>query len=286
MQPNEQLPNNPQNPQQQTSPVLTGVPPMAQQPPVDGANPPQTTQEPKKGDTSTAQGSLLFSEMREGMIIMQDSSFRAVVECDSINFDLMSSREREGVEYSYQNFINSLYFPVQILIRSRRVDIAPYLDRLMTIRRSQDNMLLTRLMDDYMDFIEILSQEANIMDKRFYVVVPFFPGGDVAEISKQAKGLFDSFFSGSSKKIEVTKINQVDYEKAKDEIKNRVDTVMGGLFQMGIQSRHLSTEQLSILFYNSYNPDTSPQQPLGDVPMADMTTLYVKKGDNTQSGVV
>ena len=73
--------------------------------------------------------------MRENMIIMGDGSFRAVVQCQSINFDLMSAREREGIEFSYQNFINSLYFPVQILVRSRRVDIGPYLDRLGEIRR-------------------------------------------------------------------------------------------------------------------------------------------------------
>jgi len=59
---------------------------------------------------------------------MNDGSFRTVVACKSINFDLMSDREREGVEYSYQNFLNSLNFPVQILIRSQRVDIGPYID--------------------------------------------------------------------------------------------------------------------------------------------------------------
>ena len=83
------------------------------------------------------------------MIIMADGTFRAVVACKSINFDLMSSREREGVEFSYQNFLNALYFPIQIFIRSQRVDIGPYLDRLEEIRRNQDNMLLNVLMDDY-----------------------------------------------------------------------------------------------------------------------------------------
>ena len=76
------------------------------------------------------------------MVVMNDGSFRAVVACQSINFDLMSDREREGVEYSYQSFLNSLSFPIQILIRSQRVDIGPYLDRLVKIRRDQDNMLL------------------------------------------------------------------------------------------------------------------------------------------------
>ena len=275
MQPNNQ-PVPAQLPAQPTGQVLNGQPQA----------PAEATSESKKSNPSSTQSSLLFSEMRENMIIMHDGSFRAVIECESINFDLMSSREREGVEYSYQNFLNSLYFPVQVLIRSRRVDIGPYLDRLITIRRSQDNMMISRLMDDYIDFIDILSQEANIMDKSFYIVVPYYPAGDIAEIKKQAKGLFDSFFSGSAKEVTTTKINQADYEKAKDEIKNRVDAVMSGLFQMGVKSGQLTTQQLSVLFYNSYNPDTSTRQPLGDMVHTDLTSTYVRKGegDTVQTG--
>lgn len=266
----------------QTNAALPGV---SQQPSVaigSGPNPaapsPDKTPDDKKqkGPIST-QNTLLFSEMRENMIIMSDGSFRAVVECESINFDLMSSREREGIEFSYQNFINSLYFPIQVLIRSRRVDIGPYLDRLAEIRRNQDNMLLNVLMDDYMDFIDILAQEANIMDKSFYVVVPYYPAGEENAFKQQTKGLFNSFFSGK-KEATVTKIDQVTYTKAKDEIKNRIDSVMNGLFQMGVKSWQLNTRQLGELFYTSYNPDTSSRESLEDIDPSELTTTYVTKG--------
>src|SRR5574344_1607689 len=102
---------------------------------------------------SSTQTTLLISELRDSMVIMKDGSFRAVVACKSINFDLMSEAEREGVEYSYQNFLNSLTFATQILIRSQRVDIGPYIDRLSELRRNNDNMLLGVLMDDYITFI-------------------------------------------------------------------------------------------------------------------------------------
>ena len=266
-----QQPNQPVPPQV-AMPLAPALAPPAEQTPAQKAS------ESKKNNPSSTQNTLLFSEMRENMMIMHDGSFRAVVECESINFDLMSSREREAVEYSYQNFLNSLYFPVQILIRSRRVDIGPYIDRLVTIRRSQDNMMLSRLMDDYIDFIDILSQEANIMDKSFYIVIPYYPIGDVAEIKKQAKGLFDSFFGGT-KEPQVTKINQPDYEKAKDEVRNRVDSVVSGLFQLGVKSQQLTTQQLSVLFYNSYNPDISARQPMTNASMSDFATTYVRKGE-------
>lgn len=237
----------------------------------------QTPKDKKKNATISTQNTLLFSEMRENMIIMSDGSFRAVVECQSINFDLMSAREREGVEFSYQNFINSLYFPVQILIRSRRVDIGPYLDRLAEIRRNQDNMLLNVLMDDYMDFIDVLAQEANIMDKSFYVVVPYYQKGDESVTKQQAKGLFNSFFSGK-KEASVTKIDQVTYAKAKDEIKNRLDSVMSGMFQMGVKSRQLNTRELGELLYVSYNPDTSSRESLTAIDPSELTTTYITKG--------
>lgn len=266
----------------QTNAALPGV---SQQPSAAiGSVPNPTTPAPdktpenkkQKGPIST-QNTLLFSEMRENMIIMSDGSFRAVVECESINFDLMSSREREGIEFSYQNFINSLYFPIQVLIRSRRVDIGPYLDRLAEIRRNQDNMLLNVLMDDYMDFIDILAQEANIMDKSFYVVVPYYPAGEENAFKQQTKGLFNSFFSGK-KEATVTKIDQVTYTKAKDEIKNRIDSVMNGLFQMGVKSWQLNTRQLGELFYTSYNPDTSSRESLENIDPSELTTTYVTKG--------
>jgi hypothetical protein len=73
---------------------------------------------------------------------MNDGTFRAVIMCKSINFDLMSPQEREAVEYSYQGFLNSLYFPIQIFVRSQKIDLRPYLERLDKIRTEQDNMLL------------------------------------------------------------------------------------------------------------------------------------------------
>lgn len=232
-------------------------------------------QKSKPRNPNSTQNTLLIAELREGMAIMNDGSFRAVVSCQSINFDLMSAREREGVEYSYQSFLNSLYFPIQIFVRSQKVDIGPYLDRLAKIRRDQDNMLLGVLMDDYMGFIDALSQETNIMDKDFYVVVPFFPSGDLSSISKNSKGIFTAFLKPDQQNV-VT-VDQASYTKAKDEISNRVNAVMSGLFQMGIKCSQLNTKQLGELYYNIYNPDTAVREPMGD--FENLTSTYVSKGN-------
>jgi type IV secretory pathway VirB4 component len=260
-----------------------GVPPNNQPQPVaqptagpQAAGPvPQNTPPKQTPNPNTTQNSLLISEIRDGMVIMDDGSFRAVIASKSINFDLMSSREREGVEYSYQNFLNALYFPVQIFIRSQRVDIGPYIDRLVAIRRSQDNMLLNVLMDDYIRFIDILSQEANIMDKSFFIIVPYYPSGDLNNLVEQSKGFFTKLIPSQRKTI--TKIDESTYLKAKDEIKNRVDSVLSGLFQIGVQSVQLNTKELGELYYNVYNPDTAVREPLGN--FESTTTTFVRKGD-------
>ena len=235
---------------------------------------------PNKEVPTSTQATLLISELRDNVVIMKDGSFRAVVACKSINFDLMSDVEREGVEYSYQNFLNSLKFTTQVLVRSQRVDIGPYIERLSEIRRNNDNMLLGVLMDDYINFIAILSQEANIMDKSFFIIIPYYTSADAEKIIQQTKSLFKSF--SKTKTPEVTKIDRATYDKALSELNNRVDAVMSGLFQIGIQSVRLNTRELAELYYNFNNPDTAVREPLVD--FSKLATMYVKKGEKSNEG--
>lgn len=231
---------------------------------------------PNKDVPTSTQATLLISELRDNVVIMKDGSFRAVVACKSINFDLMSDVEREGIEYSYQNFLNSLKFTTQILVRSQRVDIGPYIERLSEIRRNNDNMLLGVLMDDYINFIDILSQEANIMDKSFFIVVPYYTSPDAEKVLQQTKNFFKTF--QKSKAPEVTQIDRTTYDKALSELTNRVDTIVSGLFQIGINSVRLNTKELAELYYNFNNPDTAVREPLVD--FSKLATMYVRKGEN------
>ena len=228
----------------------------------------------KESPIST-QSTLLISELRDNVVIMKDGSFRAVVACKSINYDLMSDVERDSVEQSYQNFLNSLKFTTQILVRSQRVDIGPYLERLTEIRKNNDNMLLGVLMDNYISFVEILSQEANIMDKSFFIVIPYYTSADAEKVLQQTKNFFKTF--SKAKPPTVTKIDRATYNKALSELNNRVDSVMSGLFQIGIHSVRLNTRELAELYYNYNNPDTAVREPLVD--FNKVATMYVKKGD-------
>ena len=230
---------------------------------------------PNRDVPTSTQATLQISELRDNVVIMKDGSFRAVIACKSINFDLMSDAEREGVEYSYQNFLNSLKFTVQVLIRSQRVDIGPYIERLNEIRRNNDNMLLGVLMDDYINFIDVLSQEANIMDKSFFIVVPYYSSVDAEKLIEQTRSIFKVF--AKNKGAGVTRIDRETYNKALSELTNRVDSVMSGLYQIGVHSVRLNTKELAELYYNFNNPDTAVREPLVD--FSKLATMYVRKGE-------
>ena len=188
----------------------------------------------------------------------------------------MSQQEQEAVEYSYQGFLNSLYFPIQIFIRSQKVDLQPYIAKLDKIRTEHDNMLLALLMEDYIGYIDALSQQTNIMDKKFYVVIPFYPVVDAQKALTQSKNFLSGLGSLFNSKEQHVVVNERDLENAKTELRNRVQAVLSGLLQAGIQGLPLDTQELIELYYDTYNPDTATRQQLKN--FNDLTADIITKG--------
>lgn len=255
---------------------MSAMPTNAQmQPAVTQGTGAQPAIAPKTNPNST-QNTLQIAEIRDGIVIMNDGSFRAVVMVKSINFDLMSPQEREAVESSYQGFLNSLYFPIQIFLRSQKVDLRPYIEKLDKIRSEHDNMLLALLMEDYIDYIGNLSLQTNIMDKKFYVVIPFFPTFDPQKALTASKNFFTGIAGIFNNREQRVTINEPDLVKAKDELRNRVQAVLSGLLQCGIQGLPLDTQELIELYYDTYNPDTATRQQLKNFD--DLTAPVISKG--------
>jgi hypothetical protein len=240
---------------------------------------PQATVPVAATNPNSTQNTLQIAEIRDGIVIMNDGSFRSVIMVKSVNFDLMSPQEQEALEYSYQGFLNSLYFPVQIFLRSSKVDLRPYIEKLDKIRSEHDNMLLAYLMEDYINYISGLSEQTNIMDKMFYVVVPFFPHTDVQKALTQSKNFFSGLSQIFNSKEQHVTINEADLEAAKTELRNRVQAILSGLMQCGVQGLPLDTEELIELYYDTYNPDTATRQQLKN--FSEMTADIVTKGQGT-----
>lgn len=273
---------NPQTPNQQ--PLYPGGP----QQPVSSQAAPSATQGqasgpkslPPKSNPNSTQNTLQIAEVRDGIVIMNDGSFRSVVMLKSINFDLMSPQEQEAVEFAYQGFLNSLYFPIQIFIRTQRVDLQPYIEKLDKIRTEHDNMLLAMLMEDYLIYMDQLAQQTNIMDKKFYIVIPYFPHPETAKKAlTESKNFFSGLTSMFSKQETHVVINEADLEAAKNELRNRVQSVLSGLAQSSVRGLPLDTQELIELYYDTYNPDTATRQQLKNFD--DLTADVVTKGDGS-----
>ena len=256
--------------------------------PVDSQINPQATFTKKTNQAgsnqSTASQQILDIATIQGqVIIMKDGSLRSVMLCRPVNFDLMSPAEKEAIEYSYQGFLNSLYFPIQIVIRSRHVDAENYLDKLIEAGRQQNNMLLGVMLTDYLEFLATLLQEADIMDKSFYVIVPYSESEpDSSNILADTRGFFSKLFKATQKGDKPVVLNQLVFDKSKSELSRRCQSVLEGLSHCGVSGVILETEDLIELFYESYNPDAvKPKQP-GSI--SDILNPVVAKGQPQTTG--
>lgn len=196
-----------------------------------------------------AQQFLAIDSVREDVIVLKDGGLRVVLMCSSFNFALKSTDEQDAVIFQYQNFLNTLDFPLQFVIHSRRINIEPYLEALGERQKEEESELLKIQIGEYLEFIKTFVGATNIMSKTFYVVVPFTP----AMLIK--KGLLDkitSLWGGAASNGGA--MDARTFEERKHQIWQRVDTVIEGLQRFGIRSTPLNTEELIELFYGLYNP--------------------------------
>jgi hypothetical protein len=186
-------------------------------------------------------------EMRDGVMVLKSGALRAVLLVSSINFDLKSSQEQDAIIAQYQAFLNSLDFPVQIVIQSRRFNIGPYINQLTDVEKQQENELLRFQIGEYKNFIKNLSEVSNIMSKFFYIVVPFSPVED-----KQG-GFFAKMF-GIFRPRQAVGMKGELFETYKSQLLQRVDHIAASLSGAGLKVTQLNTEEAIELLYNSYNP--------------------------------
>jgi hypothetical protein len=188
-----------------------------------------------------------IEEIRDGVMVLRNSSLRAVLLVSSLNFDLKSVEEQDAIIFQYQNFLNSLDFPLQTIIYSRRFNINPYLEQLKQFEVQQNNELLRLQISEYHNFIKNLTEVSNIMSKFFYVVIPFSPTESTETGFFQKLSTVFNPAQVVREKIEV-------FETYRSQLLQRVEHVNSGLSATGVTTKMLSTEELIELLYNTYNP--------------------------------
>jgi chaperonin GroEL (HSP60 family) len=192
-----------------------------------------------------------IDKIENNIIYMKNGTLRKVLLVNGINFNLKSDEEQEIILSSFQNFLNTLDFSIQIFIHSRKINIDNYLDKIKQRREEEDKKLLKIQIEEYIEFVKSFVQQNPIITKNFFVVIPY----KSIELIENTKRGFSSFLNsltgktnqkGTEKEDEDKKIQQLDY---------RVDEVQASLEQIGLRTQILKNEEIMELFYNLYNPD-------------------------------
>jgi len=199
-----------------------------------------------------------IAEIKEDTVIMKDGTLRAVLLISSINFALKSEDEQNAIISAYVSFLNNIDFPLQIVIQSRELNIDKYIDDLKKREKEQTNELLKMQTNEYINYIQELISISKIMNKRFYVVVPYNP------LSDKQKGFFSRLMSALKPAVTIKMKDKV-FNRRKIELIHRIDNITSGLNSMGLNVVQLDTQGLLELYYNTYNPVTSANQSLVDI---------------------
>ncbi len=201
---------------------------------------------------NSSQDFVPIKEIRDGTVIMEDGTLSMVLMVTSLNFALKSYEEQMATISQFQNFLNSLDFPIQIVIQSRRLDIRPYIATLEEQRHQQDNDLIKIQISEYMDFIRNFTEQVNIMKKDFFLVVSFTPS--MASSSGGASGVFDKLL-GREKNEQVT--NDEIFAQAKSQLEQRTDLIVSGISRSGLRLVRLGSEETIEVLYRVFNPGES-----------------------------
>lgn len=225
-----------------------------------------TLAKPKAGPPT--QRYLDIAEIREDVVVLKDGTLRAVLMVSSINFALKSEDEQQAIIQGYMQFLNGLEHPVQIVIQSRKMNIDGYLERLKSQEETVENELLKNQIRDYTSFIKELVDIGDIMQKRFFVVVPLDPAND-----KQQKNFFGKV-SAAIMPASLIRLNDKVFRDKRDSLLQRMSVVAGGLSSMGLQAVLLDTQGLIELYYTAYNPDLFDTEKMVDVNKLQVETKF------------
>lgn len=188
-----------------------------------------------------------IERVRDGIVILKNGELRSVLITSSLNLSLKSEDEQQAVLLQFQNLLNSLDFPIQFFIQSRRLNIKPYLDALQARSTEVREDLLKIQIHEYIGFINKFAEETNIMTKHFFIVIPYLPS--TAAVG-QANRLL-SFGSGGSGAALST---EDSFEASRIQLEQRTATVLQGLSRFGLRAQKLGTEEVVELFYKLFNP--------------------------------
>jgi len=207
---------------------------------------------------ATTQEHLPIEDIKDDLVILKDGSCALILSVSSVNFDLLSEKEQEAIIYAYGALLNSLTFPIQIFVRSHRKDISSYLEILKNQEKQKaGSPLLAKLINNYRQFVAEMVKKNNVLDKKFYVVIPF---------SALELGVGPTLTSIFKKSHSLPFEKEYILPKAKDSLYPKRDHLIRLFGRLGLVVRQLANQELIGLFYNIYNQETPESQSTKESP--------------------
>jgi len=197
---------------------------------------------------ASTQQHLDIEDIKDDIVVFKNGSCCLIIQTTAVNFGLLSETEQDATIYAYAGLLNSLSFPIQIVIRSKQKDISSYLNLLQEQERKQQNIQLKNWIKNYRQFIEKIVKENEILDKKFYVVIPF---------SSIELGINTGLLT-NKKNLPYPK--EYILEKAKTNLHPKRDHLIKQLARIGLKTKQLGTQALIELFYNIYNSEIEGQK--------------------------
>jgi hypothetical protein len=192
-----------------------------------------------------------FTEIEDinyDIVLFVDGSAALVISTSAVNFGLLSEKEQDAIIYAYAGLLNSLSFPIQVLVQTQHKDITAYLKLLEDQQDKQKNPKLAKNIAHYREFIEATVKEKDVLDKKFYIIIPF----SALELGASAQVLF------GSKKRGLPYARETIFERALTVLVPKRDHIVRLLARVGLRATQLTNEQLVSLFFSVFNPGVPP----------------------------
>jgi hypothetical protein len=199
--------------------------------------------------SKTTQDFVPIQEIRDGVIVLKNGNMRSIILASSLNFALKSQDEQNSILFQFQNFLNSLDFPIQIFVQSKKLDIRPYIALLEDRYKEQQTELMKIQVREYIEFIKAFVESTNIMSKSFFVVIPYDPA-----IMSSSNNPISNIMPGRNKGKTRTESADEQFQEYRSQLEQRVAVVEQGLVRCGVRVAELGTEEVVELYYKLFNP--------------------------------
>lgn len=202
----------------------------------------------KSKSKTSSRNQIGIKGVRDGILMLPNNEYRAILQVSSLNFELRSEEEQDAIMDTYESFLNSVGSSLQILIRTREIDMDKYLEDLAERLEGETEQIYRHQLQNYDEFIRTLIQSNKILTRHFYIVVPY---------KAPAK---------------------TDFELIQEQLNLKLDIVSKGMLRIGMHTKELTSLEVLDLFYSFYSPTQAKIQPLTDQALQIIHTALVEKG--------